>query len=447
VTQNASDWRRAAAKAVRQATASLKDKSAVAAVGLSTQGATMLAADADGNPLCPAITWMDKRAARETAELIETFGAETLYRKAGWYPGPTLDAPKIAWMRRHEPKLFQEAAVFVSTLEFMNFFLTGRYVIDPTNAAIRQLIDVRTGRWDSEIHTFLELDETRLPEIAPAGASLGNLTAEAAEALGLPQSARVYNGAHDQYCAAIGCGALAPGNVLLSTGTTWVALAVAERLLYTEAHFAAGVFPLSDRFAVMASMVSAGSALKWWKNVIGADYAEIDAEAAKRMESAADLLFYPYLAGAGALHAPDARAALVGMTLRHDRFDAALALMEGVAFEARLLLEEFARSGVKADELILTGGAANSRLWLEIVACVTGAAVWTAENADGACLGAAMLAAVGFGAYPNLEACAKAAVRRRPLEAPVAARRAFYEEKFQRYRKGAPMAQKERGKK
>ena len=434
VTQDAADWWQACVEAVRAALPGV-DAHQVAAIGLSTQGATMLPVDANGRPLCPALTWMDRRAQRESDELIAAIGEEALYHKAGWPPAPWLDAPKIAWLRRNQPEVFKTAALFVSTLEFMNFHLTGRWAIDPTNAAIRQLMDIHTGRWDAEILRFLDLNETRLPEILPSGACLGILTEETAKALGLPR-VKVYNGAHDQYCAAMGSGVHGPGELLLATGTTWVTLGVTDKPCYTASRLCPGPFPLIGRYGVMASMVSAGSALKWWKGIAGGSYADMDRGAASRRESAADLLFYPYVAGAGALHPPGERAAVIGMTLRHDQYDLARALMEGVAFETRLLLEEFARQGIEPGTLIMTGGAAGSRLWSEIVGQVTGRAIVHTEETEGACLGAAMLAAVGEGIFADLNSCAAAMVRRRPFASADDSQQAFefYEEKFYRYR-------------
>jgi len=165
VIQNAEDWWKSSVYAVREALFSINDKSSVAAVSVSAQGATMLAADANGNSLCPAITWMDMRAEKETEKLTERFGEECIYKKSGWNPSPSLDASKIMWMKQNSPELFKSAAFFISTLEFINFKLTGRYVIDPTNAAIRQLMDIRTEQWDGEILDFIGIGENRLPEI------------------------------------------------------------------------------------------------------------------------------------------------------------------------------------------------------------------------------------------------------------------------------------------
>lgn len=433
VIQNAEDWWKSSVYAVREALFSINDKSSVAAVSVSAQGATMLAADANGNSLCPAITWMDMRAEKETEKLTERFGEECIYKKSGWNPSPSLDASKIMWMKQNSPELFKSAAFFISTLEFINFKLTGRYVIDPTNAAIRQLMDIRTEQWDGEILDFIGIGENRLPEIFSSGELIGTLTKEAAAALDLPQNVKVYNGAHDQYCSAVGSGALNPGEVLLSTGTTWVALGVTEKLLYTKSRLAPGIFPLTGYFGSMGSMVSAGSALKWWKSVIGGSYADMDYIAAEKMERAADLLFYPYVAGAGLLHDIHEKAVLTGMTLRHDKYDIARALMEGVAFEARLLLEEFAGSGIKAHTLTMTGGASKSKLWREITGYITKCGINLTEEPDAACLGAAMLAAVGEKQYSDLNSCAKSFVKRINLDLSDSGQYEFYEEKYKKY--------------
>ena len=435
VIQNANDWWESSVYAIREVLSSIQNKNDVAAIGLSTQGATMLCADSNGNPLCPAITWMDTRADKETIELIEKFSEETIYRKSGWNPAPSLDVSKIMWIKKNDPGLFKSAASFISTLEFMNLKLTGKNIIDPTNAAIRQLMDIQTGKWDFDTLDFIGIDETKLPEIRPSGVLIGSLTEQAAKDLDLPQPVKIYNGAHDQYCSAIGSGTLNPGEALLATGTTWVALGVTEKLMYTKSRLAPGIFPLTGYFGAMASMVSAGSALKWWKNMIGGDYADIDSVAAERMESAADLLFYPYVAGAGVLHGSHEKAAVEGMALRHDKYDMARALMEGVAFEARLLLEEFSRCGMTAKTLTMTGGAAKSKLWREITGYVTGCGIHITEETESACIGAAMTASVGLGIYPDLQSCLKTGnfVKRMRLDLPDRKQYEFYKAKFNRY--------------
>lgn len=189
----------------------------------------------------------------------------------------------------------------------------------------------------------------------------------------------------------------------------------------------------------MASLVSAGSALKWYRKVVGSDFAEMDGQAASRRRSASDLLFYPYLCGAGFPHGrPDSRGCLLGLDLHHDQYDIALALMEGVAFEAALTLEEFAAQGMGVRRLMMTGGASKSRLWSELVGYITGCEIFRMQEPDTGCIGAAMLAAVGLRAFSGYREAAASMVRSEPLPLDDAARFAFYKEKGERYRARLP---------
>lgn len=433
VSQNADDWWDAAVFAIRKATQEV-DRSQIRAIAMSTQGASMLAADANGNALSEVITWMDSRSADECAILADAVGADAIYRKCGWQLSATLDAAKLLWMKRNMPDVFEKAACFPSTIEFMNYRLCGRYVTDPTNAAIRQLFDISACRWDPGILGVIGLGEDRLPEIMPIGECVGTLRPEAAQQLGLDSTVRVYNGAHDQYCASLGCGAVNSGDMLLATGTTWVVLGLCDSLLYTDSHIAPGIHPVPGVYGAMASLVSAGSALKWYRSIIGGDFRTIDAEAAKRAESARELYFYPYLYGAGFPHSrPDARSAILGLEARHDKFDIARALMEGVAFETRTVLEEFSSHNMKIGTLMMTGGAARSELWSQIVGYVTGCDIYRMNEPETCSVGAAMIAFVGEGAFRNYAECAKVMVRSEKLVPEDKQMYEFYAEKGAKY--------------
>lgn len=441
VEQNAEDWWTASVAAVREATAALSDRAMIRGIGLSTQGATMLAADENGNPLAPCLTWMDRRAVDEAQALADAVGAETVYKKSGWRVSPSCDAAKILWIRRHQPELFAKTARFLSTLEFMNQRLCGRAVIDPTNAAIRQMLDITTGQWDPEILAVLGITPEKLPEVLPVGAPVGTLTAAAAEALGLSRDVTVYNGAHDQYCAALGAGAVNEGDMLLATGTTWVVLGVTAQPLFTPSHIAPGIHPAAGLYGAMASLVSAGSSLKWFRRLVDGDFADLDRGAANRAQSAADLLCYPYLCGAGFPHGqPNVRGSFVGLDLHHDKYDLARALMEGVAFETALTLEEFSARGMGVSRLMMTGGASKSRLWSELVGYITGCGIYRMQEPDTGCVGAAMIAAVGLRDFADYSAAAKALVHAEPLPLPDTALREFYKEKAARYRAGLTRA-------
>ena len=438
VEQDAEDWWRAVVSSVQRATESL-DRREAAALCLSAQGASMTAVDRDFRPLCPVLTWMDRRAGEDAAALGRRLGEDAFYRKSGWRLDPGLDAAKLAWMRRRQPEIYAEAACFVSTIDFINGRLTGCAVLDPTSAAIRQLMDIQSGGWDESILDVLGLGPSRLPAIRPTGDRIGCLTKAAASALGLPEGLPVFNGAHDQYCAAVGSGALEAGQMLLATGTTWVVLGITKRLLYVGKGIAPGIHPVPGLYGAMASLYSAGSALNWYTSLVGEDYRALDEKAALCRESAADLLFYPYLAGAGPTHAaPEQRGVLLGLDLHHSRYDIALALMEGVAFEVRRVLEEFSKQDMPISRLIMTGGAVRSRLWSSLTGYVTGCEITGMQEPETCCMGAAMLAAVGLGWYTDLAACAGRMIQGDPLPLYDTTARRFYDEKYARYMAAMP---------
>lgn len=433
VEQNADDWWDAAVYAVRCACETV-DASKIAALSLSTQAASMLCADGSGAPISPVITWMDNRAAAEAKLLSDEIGAESIYRKSGWMPSPVLDAAKILWLKNSEPELFGRTEKFISTLEYMNMKLCRRCVIDPTNAAMRQMFDIQKNDWDDGILSFIGITREKLPEILPIGAEVGTLCPEAAEQLGLSTSVKVYNGAHDQYCAAVGCGATESGDMLLATGTTWVVLGVTDSILYTDSHISPGIHPSKGKYGALASLVSAGSALNWYKGIIDGDFRKMDEEAERRRDSAKELFVLPYVCGAGFPHMrPDTRCTIHGIDRGHDKYDIGLAFMEGVAFEAAGVLDIFAAQGMNIKKLMMTGGGSRSKLWSSIVGYVTGCEIYRMKEPETCCMGAAMTAAVGLGIFKDYEACRASMVSTEKLELTNASSFEFYKEKRAQY--------------
>ncbi len=435
VSQSADDWWDAVVYTVKTISEAVAPEK-ISAIGLSTQGATMLAADGDGNALCDAITWMDSRAEAEREYLDGAIGTEAFYKKCGWPLTSAGDAAKILWLKNNLPEVFENAACFPSTVEFVNKKLTGKYVTDPTNAAIRQLFNIEEGKWDEEILAAIGITADRLPEVVPTGDKVGTLTDEAAVALGLDRDVAVFCGAHDQYCASLGSGAVEAGDMMLATGTAWVILGITDKLLYTKNHICPGIHPAAGRYGAMASLVSAGSAMNWFKNTLDEteSYKEIDRKIAPRIRSAKDVIALPYVAGAGFPHSrPDASCTLFGIRSHTDKYDVACALMEGVAFEARTVIEGFADAGMKIDRLMMTGGAARSDLWSKIVRDVTACEVIRPAEPETCCMGAAAIALVSLGAYKDFAECAGAITSSAPLCPPDPEMISYYDEKYERY--------------
>lgn len=436
VEQDAEDWWSAVVFSVNEAVKNINDNENIVAMSLSTQGGTTLPVDKNFKPLSLAYTWMDARAVKENADIRDKYG-EKIYNTSGWRCDPSFDPPKMQWMAQNEPDIFNNAAYFVSTVEYVNFKLTGRNVTDPSNAAMRQLINVSTCDWDDMLLEAAGLTRDRLPECLPTGALVGTLTDEAAKELKIPSTVKVYNGAHDQYCASLGSGAVNPGDMLLSTGTTWVILGISEKPLFTKSHIAPGVHPVKGLYGNIASLNSAGSALKFYKGVTGVDFDVLDNGAAECMESAENIMFYPYFAGSGfPHHVPEVKACCMGMELMHNKYDLARALMEGVAFETRETLLEFASNGADIKKLKMVGGAAKSDLWSQITCDVTGCELHIPAEKDTCCIGAAILAATGYGYFKSYtDACDKMVHYTKVLK-PNAEALEFYNKKFNRYHKG-----------
>lgn len=432
-TQDANDWTKAVIHTVRAALEKA-DPGDILGISLSTQGATQVAVDKDGRTLDDAITWMDTRSSAECEYIENALGKGKMYRKTGWATDETCDAPKILWIKRNLPQFYEKTDKFLSTVEFVNLFLTGRAMLDPTNGAIRELYNIETGDYDDQILDVIETSRDKLPLAGKTGQLVGTVTKDAAEKTGLLQGTPVYLGAHDQYCASIGCGAVRPGDMLLSTGTAWVLLGITDKLLFTPSRIAAGVHPKEGLYGAMASMGGVGNALKWVKDTFESDYRTLDEIAKARRQSARDVLVYPYFSGAAFPLRDASRAGRIdGLRLCHDKYDIALALMEGVAFEVRLSLEKYKEAGADIRALKIMGGASRSKVWCDIVGGVTGCEITVMDNAEACAQGAAEIAAVASGMLGEYGLSKKSSSILPPVDRETAE---FYNEKYQKYKNG-----------
>lgn len=434
IEQRADDWIKASVLAIKEVLQG-KDASKVAGISLSTQGASTVAVDEDGCFIGNALTWMDTRAQKEAKEIEEELGADYIYRTSGWKMNPALDAAKQRYMKKDSA--FAKAKKYLSTLEVMNQYLTGNAVIDPTNAAIRQLYNVEENCWDKELLAAAHTREEELPDVLPTGAKVGTLTKEVALEMGLPEGIPVFNGSHDQYCASIGAGAIHDGDMLLSAGTTWVLMGIGTKPLFTKSYIAPGKHPVDGLYGAIASLVCSGASLQWFKNeFLQEDFQKMNEEVAQRREKCRELFFYPYMAGANyPIWNLKAKGSFTGVGLEHDRFDFARAIMEGVAFGVRRAVEDFHANGCDIKHIVMMGGASKSPLWSQMIASVTGTPILRLNQADVCAVGAAMIAACGLGIYKDYEEAARAMVHVQGNYEPIAEEVEYYHEKFAKYDK------------
>ena len=431
-TQNANDWYEAAVSAIREIAGKVKDLGEICAISVSAQGGATVLLDENGKTLTPAYSWMDNRAVRESEELKEKFGNDLIYSRYGWRMQPNADAAKLLWMKKNISEIYESAASFPSTLGFINQRLTGKIIEDPTCAAIRRLYDINEEKMSADILGYLALDEEKLPKTLPTGALVGNLTAEAASELGLSESVRVYNGAHDQYCASVGSGIVDAGQLLLATGTAWVLFGVTETPLFGESKISPCIHPAGG-YGALSTVSGIGAAFEWLSKLTNTPIPELSAGAEQRRGKNDTLFFRPSATGTGLLIGQSVGAHIAGLTIGHDKFDLALALMEGAAFETALIIEEYKMSGmIDVSSITMTGGATASSFWQSLIADVTGLDVYASTQTDSPALGAAIIASA-FDSGEDIASVSKRFSGEKNKISP-SEYSGYYRDKFERYK-------------
>ena len=417
VEQHAEDWWEALSYTVRDCIKDLDSKDEVKAISLSTQGGSLVPVNDDGDPLANAVTWMDTRGSEQHEALLKLNGEDFFYLRSGWRLSNSFNLIQIMWLRDNVPELFEKTSKFLSTIDFINKRLTGEFRVDPTNAGMTNLFNIVEQKWDERLLALAGVSKERLPEITDSGEVVGMLSRKAAIELGLSNTVQVVSGGHDQYCAALGAGVIETGDVLLSTGTSWVVLAVTDHpVLDTEFYLAPGRHVVEGRWGVISYTPTGGAAFQWMRDNVAASwlnadgdahpetFAEIDEKVSRKKPGASGILFYPHFAGTACpTWSLKSRASIMGIDLSHDRYDIARAVMEGVTYEIRWMLDVLKDKGLSEKRLIVLGGAAKSEVWLKIISDVTGLDVEVPDYADTACIGAAILAGKGSGAFTSLE--------------------------------------------
>jgi sugar (pentulose or hexulose) kinase len=395
----------------------------------------MVALDGTGKTLGRAITWLDSRAQAEADQLSQCLGDMYIYHTTGWRPSPYVDAPKIVYMKTH--KAYADAKSYLSTIEFMNLKLTGYAVIDTTNAAIRQLLNIQTGLWDKAILDTVGVSEEELPVIMKTGQYIGNLCTEAAKALGLGDTVKVYSGAHDQYCASIGSGTANLGDMLVSTGTTWVVMGISGKPIFSNTFIAPCQHPVPGLYGNMVSLAGAGSSFQWIADSFfpRETLPQIDGKLSSDVLKNANLFFVPWLYGAGyPLWNPSARGCFIGMDFATKPHDMALAVLESAVFSLKDAINDFEKNGFIPNMIKIMGGAIKSDFWIDLLVAVIDLPLYKMQIADSCALGAAFIAACGEGWYKDYAAAAKTLPKGEKIDRTTL-NRDFYRKKYQQYRK------------
>lgn len=420
VEQDPHDWWNAVVTTIRECLRDVAPER-VRAIAVSAQGGSLVAVDAANRPLAAARSWLDRRAADGVEALRERFGADEFFRHTGWRLYGAYNCVQLIEMRRSEPDLFASASAFLGTGEYVNARLTGVRAADLNGAGITQLLDVAAGTWSVATLDFLGIDAGRLAPLVRSGEPIGTLCGEAAEALGLPEDVVVAAGGHDQYCAALGAGVTSPGDVLLSTGTAWVVLGITgDAFADPSQNFGFGRHVVPGTWGEFGSFRNGGVCLDWARQLLGREpdsYTAVNELAAGVAAGAEGLRFFPHFDGTNIpTWVDEAKGTLLGLEMRHGRGEVYRGVMEGVAFEARRVLESYASFGPTVSTVTLLGGAARSPVWADIISDVLGGGVEIADVPDSACIGAAALAGAGSGLWRDPGEASRALV---PTARPV----------------------------
>lgn len=409
--QDPDDWLRASEKALGSLGVERRG------LGFSGQMHGLVCLDERDRVIRPAILWNDQRTGAECEEIEERVGLAHLIALTGNRALPGFTAPKILWLRRHEPDTYARIRRIMLPKDYVRLRLTGEWAIDAADASGTLLFDVAGRRWSGDVLDALEIPAEWLPPV---------------------HESTEIAGAGDQQAAALGVGVIDPGRVSVVLGTSGVVFASLPAYAHDElARIHAFCHAVPRTWEAMGVMLNAAGALRWFRDAFaeGSTYPELTEEAARWAPGVEGATFLPYLQGERTPYAdPDARGSFTGLSLRHDRGALVRAVLEGVAFGLRDSLELLRELGVSPEAGRASGGGARSLLWLEIVATALGLPLELTAVEEGSAYGAALLAGVATGTYASAEEAVSACVRVRETVEPNPSWAAAYEEGYARFR-------------
>lgn len=444
--QDPADWWTNFVKAARGAIAEAGvDPAQIESIAYATTCCSVVALDEDGHALRPALIWMDVRANAEADAVLATGDPALCLNGGGQGPvSAEWMIPKALWLKRNEPEVFDRAHRICEYQDFLTYHLTGEWAASLDNVGLRWHYRNDAGGWAASLVKALGLEallEKWPPRVVAPGEVVGTLTEHAASELGLPRTVKVVQGGADALIGMIGLGVAQPGQLALITGSSHLQFGVTEAPLNTPGvwgSYADIVYP--GRYVVEGGQTSTGSIVNWLGRLTGGlDYAELDAKAAALEPGADGLIVQDHFQGNRTPHTdPLSRGAIVGLTLAHEKHHIFRAIMEGIGFGTRAILDAFERAGYSSSEMTVGGGAAASDLWLQIHADTAGIPVRVPASRDAPSTGSAVLAAYGAGHFASIDDGIAAMVHPGRVIEPIPANMAKYDEIYARYLKLYP---------
>jgi xylulokinase len=388
----------------------------VAAVGLTGQMHGLVLLDESGYVLRPAILWNDQRTQSQCDEIHQIIGKEKFIQITGNVALTGFTAPKILWVKENEQDVYAKAAHVLLPKDYIRFKLTGEYAMDKADGAGTVLFDLKSRDWSDEVLSALDIPRAWMPQTFEGPEFTGTIIEEAASLTGLKVGTPVAAGGGDQAAQAVGVGAVEPGIVGLTVGTSGVVFATTpSALIEPEGRLHAFCHAVPGMWHFMGVMLSAAGSLQWYRDTLAPhmSFDDLLKEAEAIPASSDGLQFLPYLSGERTPYPdPLARGAFIGLTLRHSRAHMTRAVLEGVAFGLKDSFTLIQNAGLgEITQVRASGGGTKGALWREILASVLDAELVTVNTTEGAAYGAALLAGVGAGAWNDVHSACKSSVK------------------------------------
>ena len=414
----------------------------IEAVGLSTQGGTLVLTDKDYNPIRKAITWMDARASGEIVDLVKNISIDEIYRITGWKLQSILPLLQVKWLKKNESINFDKAENFMFVGDYIQQKLCGKSLVDYSNAGISMLFDINKKDWSSKILDSVYLPKEKLQNTAPSVEIIGHLINKK-----LSNRARntvLSNSGHDQYCVALSANIEEGNKMLLSTGTSWAIFKNTEKLFFNKYFYSPGVHVLPDKFGLIGVVPTGGTVFNWFTKMFfnsekeSSDFFRSFEEDYEKIVLLKDKsIFIPLFNGMfGPYWNNEINGSIENLTFDTNKRSICKAVLEGVSFQLKWVLESMKEIGVSFDNIKIIGGAAKSKIQCQVISDITGFIVARPENMklNYACRGAAMLAGVSSKVYKSFNEASLVFKENEQYFYPNESLKSFYDYKYNVYK-------------
>jgi len=415
-------WLQAAQKTVKTIIGNLSySTSSISAIAVTSQRATFIPVDGDGIPLDNAILWQDKRSINESDLISKNIGSDEIYHITGLRVDPYFTLPKLIWLKKNKPEVYQNARYFLMVQDYIIYHLTGEFKSDWTQASRTMLFNIEKFEWDYRIFKSFEIDSQKFPTAVKSGTIIGKTNKKAATDFGLPEGIPVVAAGGDQQCAAVGLGVIEPGLIEVNTGSGSFVLSNSNKSVRDKKkRLICSASAVAGDWVLEAGIFTTGLIYRWFKNNFCRDisineleakkniYQTLDLEAQKEPPGANGLLLIPHFAAAAAPYwNPESRGVLFGLSLGHSRSSIARAILEGISFEIQKNIKLIEECTEEIKEVRISGGASVSGIFNQIQADIYGKEVVRTLCGEASALGAAIIAADAVNIYSDLKAAVK----------------------------------------